>query len=96
MNARTENGRRMLYCSALLSSSICVTLTSGMASCTRCTMFCRRTLSDSGTLHRVCSGIVRRMTCAMACPRVSFDAMPCVALSFNVWCAENIFQSLWS
>ena len=57
-------------------------------------MFCRSTLSDSGTLIRVCSGIVRRMTCAIACPRVSFAAMPCVALSFNVSCADIVFQSL--
>ena len=75
-NVRTDMGSFMLYISAPFSTSRRVTLTSGIESCTRCTIFWRRTRSESGTLASVCSGMVLRITLAIAWPRVSFAAMP--------------------
>jgi len=78
MSVRTDIGSRMLYTSLPFSISMRVTLTSGIESCSKCTMFCKRTLSGADTVERVCSGMVLRITFAMACPSVSFEVMCCL------------------
>jgi hypothetical protein len=83
MRVRTDIGSRMLYTSFPFSISMRVTLTSGIESCSKCTMFCSRTLSDGDTAVRVCSGMVLRMTFAIACPSVSFDVMLYLCVSFK-------------
>lgn len=94
VNVRTDIGSRMLYTSTPLSTSMRLTFTSAIESCTRCTMFCSRILSESGTFRSVCSGIVLRMTVAIACPRVSLAAMVAWVLSFKTSSQKYIFHSL--
>jgi len=68
-----------------------VTFTSGIESCTKWMIFCIRILSDSVTFDIVCSGIVLRMTFAIACPRESFEVMQLSCLSFKKKPRANIF-----
>jgi hypothetical protein len=93
MSVRTDIGSRMLCTFLPFSISMRVTLTSGMESCSKCTIivFCKKTLSDADTVERVCSGMVLRMTFAMVCPSVSFDIMCCLRLSFKKQRLEPYF-----
>ena len=54
-------------------------------------MFCNRTLSESGTFDMVCSGIVLRITFAIACPRESFEVMHHYRMSFKKKGHASIF-----
>lgn len=91
VSVRTDIGIRMLYTSLPFSISMRVTLASGIESCSKCTMFCSRTLSGGDTAVSVCSGMVLRMTFAIACPSVSLDAMLSLCMSFKKQRLEPYF-----
>jgi hypothetical protein len=88
---RTDIGSRTQYISFDLSISIMLILISGMQSCMRCTTFCKKILSDSGMCVIVCSGMLRRITLAIACPSVSFAVMQACTASFKQKCCSVIF-----